>query len=118
LRTDYAVANRTECFPLPCGKRKNANIVSVLKLRPLLPLPSFPKAMSHSVLAVCAGGFLLLRNLICVWGKGRFVCTAILPEPVFKLALYFVLFITDVSGACNSRLPMFHESSEKKALDA
>ena len=74
--------------------------------------------MSHSVLAVCAGGFLLLRNLICVWGKGRFVCTAILPEPVFKLALYFVLFITDVSGACNSRLPMFHESSEKKALDA
>jgi hypothetical protein len=70
--------------------------------------------MNRSVLAVCVGGFVLLRNLICVWGKGRFVCTVILPEPIFKLTLYFVLFPTDVSGTCNSRLPMFYEASEKK----
>jgi hypothetical protein len=108
------VALCTECFPLPWGKCKNANIVSVLKLRPPAALPRFLKAMSHSVLAVYVGGYLLLRNLICVGGKGLFVCTVILPEPVFKLTLYFVLFTTDVSGACNSRLPVFYGSSEKE----
>jgi hypothetical protein len=70
--------------------------------------------MSRSVLTVRDGRFVLLRNLICVWGKARSVGTAILPEPIFKLTLYFVLFTADVSGACSSRLPVFYDSSEKK----